>query len=92
MSPKKATTSDENDRRVITTALQTAINAYDANEKTFRQVVEDLQNGKDVPMFVRGDAGIKAARRLADGAFTQAKEAKEVLARIEADDAEAEAS
>lgn len=71
----------EDERRVITTALETAINAYEANEKTFRQVVEDLQNGKSVPMFASGDAGVKAARKLADSAFTQAKDAREILER-----------
>jgi ABC-type transporter Mla subunit MlaD len=81
----------EDERRVITSSLETAINAYEANEKTFRQVVEDLQNGKAVPMFAAGDPGIKAARRLADSAFTQAKDAREVLDRW-TDDAEAEAS
>jgi replicative superfamily II helicase len=87
MAPKKQNAEvqqvlSQDDRRVISAALRTAINAYGENEKTFRSVVEDLQNGKSVPMFVSGDAGIKAARKLADSAFGQAKDAREVLERM----------
>jgi hypothetical protein len=80
MAPKKVGMLD--DQRVIIAALRKAINAYETDEKTFRAVVEDLQNGKTMPMFASGDAGIKSARRLADNAYTQAKDAKEVLARL----------
>ena len=97
MAPKKTEAAtvpvmDSRDRGIIVNALKTAANAYEADERTFRQVVEDLQSGKPVPMFAAGDAGIKAARKLADGAYTQARDARELLGRYEAADEADEAS
>ena len=95
MAPKRLSEKAANERRVILNALEIAHNALEANEKTFRQAVEELQNGRDVPMFARGDAGVKAARKLADAAFTQAEATKAVLDKWQAEDEgsdEAEAS
>jgi hypothetical protein len=85
MATKKSR-DDASDKRVIVAALRTAIEAYETNEKTFRQVQEELANGREVPMFVRGEAGAKAARKLADAAYLQAEEAKALLATMEGDD------
>lgn len=70
------------DVEVIIGSLRTAIESYDTNEKTFRQVAEDIRNGKDAPMFTRGAAGVDAALGLAENAFKQAEAARDVLERL----------
>jgi len=100
MSPKKPEKSekieikDKHDRAVLVAALHTAIESYETNEKTFRQAVEDMKNGRDVPMFMRGDAGVRAATNLADNAYMQADKARKVLDKLTDEDetSEAEAS
>jgi hypothetical protein len=69
--------------QIIINALRTAAERYDADEQTFRQVAEDLRNGKSVPMFTTGDAGVVAAKRLADQFFRQAEETRAVLLKLE---------
>lgn len=74
------------DTEVLITALNTAIEAYEANEKTFRQAADDIRNGKDVPMFVRGEAGVNVALGLAEEAFKKAEDARDVRDRLAPED------
>ena len=64
-------------------ALRLAIETHENSEKAFRQVVEDRQNGRDVPAFLTGEAGLKIAKRSADEAYQLAEDARRVLASLE---------
>jgi len=87
MSAKKTekieTELTQHDMHTIICALRTAAERYDADSQTFRQVQEDIRNGKAVPMFVQGNAGIEAAKRLADQFYRQAQDTRAVLNKLE---------
>lgn len=76
-------TEEQKDGEIVLAALHTAIDAYAQSEKTYRQVIEDAQNGREVPAFLRGEEGLKTAKKMADKAFTQAEDARRVLLKLE---------
>jgi hypothetical protein len=71
---------------ILIGALRVAASAYENDEKTFRQASIDIGDGKAVPMFASGDAGVRAAKRLADQFYRQGQDAMKVLAKLEGDD------
>lgn len=88
MTTKKTTEPElsKQEMHVVICALRVAADAYDADEKTFRQAVVDIGDGKNIPMFASGVDGCRAAKRLADQFFRNAQDVRKVLAKLEDSD------
>lgn len=75
-------TLSESQRTLLGSALTLAAEKYDENAAVFVKLAADLRAGGEHPMFARGEAGARAADRLADQFRHQAKDARKMRETI----------